>query len=48
MPTPRPDETKEEFVARTIPILIKEGRSQLEAVAIAYSMWREHQKKKRK
>ncbi len=48
MPKPRPDETQKEFVARAIPILVKERHSQLQSVAIAYSMWREHLKKKHK
>jgi gluconate kinase len=39
MPTPNDDETRPEWMARCIPVLINEGRSQAQAVAICSSMW---------
>ena len=41
MPTPpRKDETKEKFISRCIPIIVKEGTKPNQAAAICYSMWR--------
>jgi hypothetical protein len=39
MPKPRKKETKEEFVARCIPVIIEEGKPKDQAVAICYSIW---------
>jgi len=43
MPTPRQDETRQEFVSRCIPVVLEDGtaESQDQAVAICNSMWRE-------
>lgn len=41
MPTPRKDESEADFVSRCIPVLIGEGKSQDEATAICYSMYKE-------
>ena len=42
MPTPRKDETQEEFISRCIPMVINEGtaKDQEQAAAICYSKWR--------
>ena len=39
MPTPNDNETREEWMARCIPVLINEGRNRDQAVAICSSMW---------
>jgi hypothetical protein len=39
MPKPKKNEKKEEFIKRCIPILVEEGNSKEQAVAICYSMW---------
>lgn len=39
MPTPEPNETRDEWMARCIPYLINEGKKRDEAVAICSSMW---------
>lgn len=39
MPTPRDDETRVEWMARCIPVLIREGKDRDQAVAICSSMW---------
>jgi ATP-dependent protease ClpP protease subunit len=46
MPTPRENETEDEFVERCIPIVIKEGNAEdgEQAAAICHSMWREDKK----
>ena len=43
MPTPRPDESRSDFVSRCIPDVLAEGTAedQKQAVAICFSMWRE-------
>lgn len=46
MPTPRRDESYEDWMARCIPVLIDEGRDRDQAVAICASMWEEREKKK--
>ncbi len=47
MPTPRPDESEKVFIARCIPIVLKEGtaRNQAQAVAVCASMHRQARKK---
>jgi len=45
MPNPKKGETQQEFVSRAVPMLIREGRPRLQAIAIAYSMWRRRNKK---
>jgi len=40
MPEPRKDETKENFISRCIPYVVKEGRKQDQAAAICYSIWK--------
>ena len=42
MPTPRPNETEEEYVSRCIPIVTKEGtaKNEKQAAAICYSMYK--------
>jgi hypothetical protein len=37
---PRAGEEKDEFLGRCIPVYVKEGKPQDQAVAICYSMWR--------
>jgi hypothetical protein len=39
MPTPNGSESKKDFIERCIPILVKEGKPQDQAVAICYSKW---------
>jgi len=43
MPTPRRDETRDEFIARCIPIVLEEGTAQsnAQAVAVCNSMYDE-------
>jgi hypothetical protein len=45
MPTPRRDESYEDWMARCIPVLIDEGRDRDQAVAICASMWEDREKK---
>ena len=46
MPTPKKNESEEDFVARCIPVLIKEGKTQEQAVAQCHSMYRQAKKVK--
>ena len=46
MPTPTDKDTRERFLKRCIPILIREGRLQDQAVAICNSMWANRNNKK--
>ena len=39
MPTPSDNETREEWMARCVPVLVNEGNEQDQAVAICSSMW---------
>lgn len=39
MPTPSDDETRAEWMARCIPVLIDEGRERDQAIAVCSSMW---------
>jgi len=41
MPSVQKGESEQDYVSRAIPILIKEGKSQEQAAAIAYSMYKE-------
>ncbi len=43
MPTPRKDETKDDFLDRCIPELKEEGKKQDEAIAQCISIWEEDQ-----
>jgi len=47
MPTPRPNETQDDFVSRCIPVVLKDGTAddQEQAIAICFSMWRERETK---
>jgi hypothetical protein len=47
MPRPRKGESRKSYVHRAIPVLIREGRKQTQAIAIAFSMYRDKGKKKR-
>lgn len=42
MPVPSSKETKNDFISRCVPIVINEGRSKDQAVAICYSIWKKH------
>lgn len=48
MPEPGKNEKEEDFISRCVPIVIEEGtaKDNDQAVAICYSLWREHKKKK--
>lgn len=50
MPTPMKGESQKEFVSRCIPYVIKEGsaKSQDQAIAMCFSMYRQHKKKGKK
>lgn len=48
MPKPHDGETEKDFVQRCVPVLVSEGKDQKQAVAICYSMYREHRKKGKK
>ena len=48
MPRPRGGENQSDFVARAIPMLKKEGHSQLEAVGKAHGMWEYYSKQKKR
>lgn len=41
MPKPGKDETRDKFISRCIPIIIKEGKKPEQAVAICHSIWRQ-------
>jgi len=47
MPTPRKDETKDEYIKRCIPYVIKEGtaKNPKQAYAICLSMWKKYKEK---
>jgi len=49
MPKPSKGESEKDYVARAIPMLMKEGtaKDNKQAVAIAYSMYAEHSARKR-
>lgn len=44
MPTPRKGETQQDYVSRAIKQLREEGKPQKQSIAIAYSMYEQHQK----
>lgn len=48
MPNVRPKESRESFIRRCIPYLIREGKSQDEAIAICGSMYDQSQRAKQK
>lgn len=47
MPTPKPNESQKDFVSRCVPMVMNEGttKDQKQAVAICYSMFRQHHEK---
>jgi HK97 family phage prohead protease len=45
MPTPKSNETKDAFIKRCIPYIIKEGTEPDQAIAICYSLWEKHDEK---
>ena len=47
MPEPRKGESQSDYISRAISQLRREGRPEKQAIAIAYSMWRERRKKRR-
>lgn len=46
MPSVKKNESKEKYLSRCIPVLIKEGKPQNQAVAICNSMYEQSKKKK--
>jgi len=48
MPSPKPNEKKEEYIKRCIPIVLHEGTAKdgSQASAICHSMWDKHSKSK--
>lgn len=50
MPTPRANESEEEFVKRCIPIVIQEGTAEdgSQANVVCHSMWTQHVKRKKR
>lgn len=46
MPTPNKDESKEKFISRCIPYVMKEGKDKDQATAMCYSIWKDKGKKK--
>jgi len=50
MPNVLPGESEKDFVSRAIPIILEEGTTDdpKQAAAIAYSMYRQHKRKKGK
>lgn len=43
---PRKDETKPNFIQRCVGVEVSSGREQAQAVAICYSIWKKHRRKK--
>lgn len=48
MPTPKKGESRNKFIARAIPIIIKEGKSKEQAIGKAEGMYSNWLKKRRK
>jgi len=48
MPTPNPNESEKDYVARCIPVVMKEGKTQEQAAGQCYGMYRSHRKAARK
>jgi len=46
MPKPHKGEEKDAFISRAIKMMRLEGKPEKQAIAIAYSMWRDHIKGK--
>lgn len=44
MPTPRPNEKRNDFISRCIPELRDEGKPQNQAIAQCHSIWRQDKK----
>ena len=42
MPKPRPNETKSEYMNRCVPYVMKEGKTQEQAVGKCYGMWEQY------
>jgi len=49
MPTPNKGEKQKDYMKRCVPAVIKDGttKDNKQAVAICFSMWRQHQNKKK-
>lgn len=43
MPTPNPEESKQEFIRRCIPLMLDEGKPHKQAVAICLNIWNRNQ-----
>lgn len=43
---PRKNESKNDFIQRCVPAEVNSGRDQSQAVAICYSIWKQHRRKK--
>lgn len=43
---PRKNESKNDFIQRCVPAEVSSGRDQAQAVAICYSIWKKHRRKK--
>jgi hypothetical protein len=44
MPVPDKGETREHFIDRCIPMIVKEGKTQKQAEGECYGIWDEHHK----
>ena len=47
MPTPKPKETRDDYMGRCIPMLVNEGKPEDQAVAICGSMFDEAKRKEK-
>jgi hypothetical protein len=45
MPEPKSGETQNDFIARCVPIVIDEGKTQDQALGKCYGIWRSSKKK---
>ena len=43
---PRKNESKNDFIQRCVGVEIGSGREQTQAVAVCYSIWKKHKRKK--
>ena len=46
MPSVKPNESKKEYMARCIPMLMDEGKTQAQSIAVCNSMFEQHSKQK--
>jgi GMP synthase-like glutamine amidotransferase len=44
MPSIKPNENKEDWIKRCVPVVMKEGKTQKQALGQCYGMWRENGK----